>query len=67
MPQKVLKHLGLPSVDVGIDLIAKTKEDEYHAIQCKYHSDTDKSVRFSEVASFLTLVASNSLISQGYI
>jgi len=38
VPSKELEHLGLPSHDLGIDLIAKTG-NEYHAIQCKYHSE----------------------------
>ena len=43
VPQKVLEYLGLPSHDLGIDLIAKNG-NEYHAIQCKYHSEKSKSV-----------------------
>lgn len=66
VPQKELEYLGLPSHDLGIDLIAKT-DNEYHAIQCKYHSDKNKSVTFKEVSTFTTLVESNSKISQGYI
>ena len=66
VPQKELEYLGLPSHDLGIDLIAKTG-NEYHAIQCKYHSDKNKSVTFKEVSTFTTLVESNSKISQGYI
>ncbi|MDC1199764.1 DEAD/DEAH box helicase family protein [Flavobacteriaceae bacterium] len=66
VPQKELEYLGLPSHDLGIDLIAKDG-NEYHAIQCKYHSDKNKSVTFKEVSTFTTLVESNSKISQGYI
>ena len=66
VPQKELEYLGLPSHDLGIDLIAKTG-NEYHAIQCKYHSDKNKSVTFKEVSTFTTLVEGNSKISQGYI
>ena len=47
VPQKVLEFLDLPSQDLGIDLIAKNG-NEYHAIQCKYHSDKSSSVTFSE-------------------
>jgi predicted helicase len=66
VPQKVLEYLGLPSHDLGIDLIAQVDE-EYHAIQCKFHSDRTTSVNFKEVSTFLTLLEGNSLISQGYI
>jgi len=40
-PSNVLEELGLPNHDLGIDLIAKNG-DEYHAIQCKYHSDRNQ-------------------------
>ena len=43
VPQKELEYLGLPSHDLGIDLIAK-HDKEYHPIQCKYHSDKSSSV-----------------------
>ena len=66
VPQRELEYLELPSHDLGIDLIAKTG-DEYHAIQCKYHSDKYQSVTFKEVATFTTLVESNPKISKGYI
>lgn len=66
VPQKELEYLELPSQDLGIDLIAKTG-DEYHAIQCKYHSDKYQSVTFKEVSTFTTLVESNPKISKGYI
>ena len=66
VPQKELEYLELPSQDLGIDLIAKTG-GEYHAIQCKYHSDKYQSVTFKEVSTFTTLVESNPKISKGYI
>jgi len=66
VPQKELEYLELPSHDLGIDLIAKTG-DEYHAIQCKYHSDKYQSVTFKEVSTFTTLIESNPKISKGYI
>lgn len=65
-PDKVLKHLAIPRQDLGIDIIAK-KGTEYHAIQCKYHSDQTNSVTFKEVSTFLTLLEANKNISQGYI
>ena len=65
-PSNVLEELGLPNHDLGIDLIAKNG-DEYHAIQCKYHSDRNQSVTFKEVATFISLLESNSKITQGYI
>jgi superfamily II DNA or RNA helicase len=66
VPSKELEYLGLPSQDLGIDLIAK-HGNEYHAIQCKYHSDKTSSVTFKEVSTFISLLESNHKISQGYI
>ena len=66
VPQKDLEYLELPSHDLGIDLIAKYG-NEYYAIQCKYHSDKNQSVTFKEISNFISLLESNSKISQGYI
>jgi superfamily II DNA or RNA helicase len=66
IPQKELDILGLDSQDLGIDLIAKNGK-EYHAIQCKYHSDKSSSVTFKEVSTFTTLLEGNPKITQGYI
>jgi len=66
VPSKELEYLSLPSQDLGIDLIAK-QGNEYHAIQCKYHSDKTSSVTFKEVSTFISLLESNDKISQGYI
>lgn len=55
VPTKELEYLDLPSHDLGIDLIAK-QGNEYHAIQCKYHSDKTSSVTFKEVSTFISLL-----------
>ena len=65
-PQKVLDDIGLPGQDLGIDLIAQSGE-EYHAIQCKYHSDKHKAVTYREVSTFLSAIAKCDKISMGYI
>lgn len=65
-PSKVLEEIGLPEHDLGIDLIAKNG-DEYHAIQCKYHSDRSQSVTFKEVSTFISLLESTKKLTQGYI
>ena len=56
----------LPTQDLSIDLIAKYG-NEYHAIQCIYHSDKTSSVTFKEVSTFISLLESNIKITQGYI
>ena len=66
VPSAVLAHLELPTHDLGIDLIAKWG-DEFHAIQCKYHSDYNTSVNFKEVATFISLLEGNAKFTQGYI
>ena len=66
VPNVVLEELGLPSQDIGIDLIAKTG-DEFHAIQCKFHQDNTQSVTFKEVSTFISLLESNTKITKGYI
>ena len=66
VPQKDLDVLKLPSQDLGIDLIAKNG-NEYHAIQCKYHSDKNQNVTFTEVSTFLQLIEANKKITLGYI
>ena len=54
VPISVLEEFGLPGHDLGIDLIAKSGT-EYHAIQCKYHSDKNQSVTFKEVFTLIKL------------
>ncbi len=66
VPVGVIEELGIPSHDLGIDLIAKNG-NEYHAIQCKYHSDKNQSVTFKEVSTFISLLESNAKFTQGYI
>ncbi len=66
VPQKTLEFLGIPSHDLGIDLIAKVG-DEFHAIQCKFHTESDSSVSFKEVATFISLLEGNKKFTQGYI
>lgn len=66
VPQQTLELLNIPSHDLGIDLIAKSG-NEYHAIQCKFHTDIDSSVSFKEVATFISLLEGNKIFTQGYI
>ena len=52
LPKNVRRHLGLPHQDVGIDLIAKTKDGEYWAIQCKFRSDQSSPLTYTELSTF---------------
>ncbi|HEO0817100.1 TPA: DEAD/DEAH box helicase [Acinetobacter baumannii] len=47
------KEQGLSGKDTGIDLVATTKDGEFHAIQCKLY-DADRKVSKSEIDSFLS-------------
>lgn len=66
LPEKERAYLGIPSQDLGIDLIAKKGED-YHAIQCKYHTEKNSSVNFNEVSTFISMLEGNPKLSRGYI
>ncbi|WP_396145691.1 DEAD/DEAH box helicase family protein [Flavobacterium sp.] len=66
VPSSVFEYLGLPSHDLGIDLIAK-QGDEYYPIQCKYHSEKNSSITFNEVSTFISLLEGNDKFTQGYI
>ena len=66
VPQTIIEELGIPSHDLGIDLIAK-HGDEFHAIQCKFHTEINSSVSFKEVATFISLLEGNKKFTQGYI
>lgn len=47
------KLQGLTGKDTGIDLVATTKDGEFHAIQCKLY-DADSKVPKSEIDSFIS-------------
>ncbi|ENX09797.1 DEAD/DEAH box helicase [Acinetobacter courvalinii] len=47
------KVQGLTGKDTGIDLVATTKDGEFHAIQCKLY-DADSKVPKSEIDSFIS-------------
>lgn len=55
VPSSVHEMLNLPFADEGIDLIAKTKEDEYWAIQCKYREDESRPINRKELSTFTDL------------
>lgn len=55
VPRNVRKKLNLPGPDEGIDLVAKTKEGDYWAIQCKYREDESKSLTRKDLSTFTDL------------
>nr|VFK25322.1 MAG: Predicted helicase [Candidatus Kentron sp. MB] len=47
------REQGKDARDVGIDLVAKTRTGETHAIQCKFHAE-DHKITKSDIDSFFT-------------
>ena len=55
VPEEVRKLLNLPDLDEGIDLIAKTKEGHFWAIQSKYRGNENHSLTRQELSTFTDL------------
>ena len=55
VPSAIRKKLHLPDSDQGIDLIAKTKEGEFWAVQCKYRTDSTRPIPWKEISTFTGL------------
>lgn len=55
VPTKVRESLSLPPADQGIDIIARTSEGEYWAVQCKYRDDETKALTWREISTFAGL------------
>ena len=55
MPPEVRKLLALPTLDEGIDFIARTRHGEYWAIQSKFRSQQDKPLTRKELGTFTSL------------
>ena len=47
VPQKILNTINIPRQDLGIDLILES-DNEFHAVQCKYHSNKNQSIGQNE-------------------
>ncbi len=57
IPADFLISIGLrpTKVDNGIDLVAITQDNQYHAIQCKYLGDQSKTVTWTTLSTFVGL------------
>ena len=53
VPRSVLKKLNLPSKDHGVDLITKTKRNEYWTVQCKFRS-SNVALNYKQLSTFLS-------------
>ena len=52
VPPRVRDHLNLPKPDEGIDLIAKTHDGVYWAIQSKYRADKTSTLTREDLSNF---------------
>jgi superfamily II DNA or RNA helicase len=57
VPADIRQRLNLPGPDEGIDLIARTRNGEYWAIQSKFRSQRDKPLTRRELGTFSSLVS----------
>jgi superfamily II DNA or RNA helicase len=55
VPPDVRKLLALPTLDEGIDFIARTRHGEFWAIQSKFRSQHDKPLTRKELGTFTSL------------
>src|SRR6478672_8310920 len=55
VPPDVRKFLALPTLDEGIDFIARTRHGKYWAIQSKFRSQQDKPLTRKELGTFTSL------------
>ena len=56
VPPDVRKLLALPTLDEGIDFIARSRHGKYWAIQSKFRSQRDKPLTRRELGTFTSLV-----------
>jgi superfamily II DNA or RNA helicase/effector-binding domain-containing protein len=67
IPQSIKISLGLPSKDMGIDLLVESN-NEFYAIQCKYRKNRDIVILWKELATFYGLTFGlNNKIKGGFL
>ena len=57
IPDDVKEACNLPSIDKGVDLLARTKQGEYWAIQAKYRKTPEGCVPYGDLSTFATQTA----------
>ncbi len=55
VPPSVAKALGLPRIDLGIDLIAETFDGKFWSIQSKYRENIKAAITYDELSTFVAL------------
>ena len=53
IPFDVQSLLGLPTNDIGIDLLLESTDGDFYPVQCKYHSDPNRAVGWISWSDFL--------------
>lgn len=51
----IREHLGVPLKDYGIDIVARTFDGDFWAIQAKYRSEREATLTHEELATFVSL------------
>lgn len=59
IPIDIIDDLNLPHPEIGVDLIAKYKEGNYCAIQCKFHQNRNDNVSYDELKTFFSITERN--------
>jgi predicted helicase len=55
VPLNILKKLNMPIKDMGIDLILVDNHNKFYAIQCKFRTNVDEIIPWSELSTFYGL------------
>ena len=67
IPFDVQSLLGLPTNDIGIDLLLESTDGDFYPVQCKYHSDPNRAVGWKEASTFIGLLNSIHHFKAGYL
>jgi hypothetical protein len=55
VPTDLCKRLRLPPTDEGIDLVVRTRDEKFWAIQAKFKSNPDKAPTYTQLTNFTNL------------
>ena len=67
IPFDVQSLLGIPTNDIGIDLLLESTDGDFYPVQCKYHSDPNRAVGWKEASTFIGLLNSIQHFKAGYL
>lgn len=55
LPEKIRHYLEIPDNDIGIDLVVKTYDGEYYAVQVKYRKNVECVISWDNLSTFFGL------------